>query len=68
MLTGKLAIIPSIVPAYISRISVYMYIREGVISFLITYSERYLDQYSSEARVRHGTFRGNVTALDRVEA
>lgn len=53
---------------YISRISVYMHIREGVISFLITYSERYLDQYSSEARVRHGTFRGNVTALGRVEA
>lgn len=36
-----------------SSTSVYVCIHKGVISFLITYSERYLDQYSSDTRVRH---------------
>lgn len=51
-----------------SSTSVYVCIHKGVISFLITYSERYLDQYSSDTRIRHGTFRRNVTALSRAEA
>lgn len=53
-----------------SSTSVYVCIciHKGVISFLTTYSERYLDQYSSDTRVRHGTFRRNVTALGRAEA
>lgn len=50
-----------------SSTSVYVCIHKGVISFLTTYSERYLDQYSSDTRV-HGTFRRNVTALGRAEA
>lgn len=56
------------VSSIIEHIGTYVCIHKGVISFLTTYSERYLDQYSSDTRVRHGTFRRNVTALGRAEA